>query len=415
MGHSSNPLFGDAVRSALSELEGVQPIPEPLQVVERLKRVLAADVAREAAALFALRLRARAKYPGHVPSYMTRRGLEQASAGPVADERARRVLATLPGALTLDATCGIGADVLALARHGRASATRVVAADHDPHLAACVRANLDAAELPGHALVADALRPALRPEVVLLDPDRRVGERRSLDPERWSPTLSASIEVTERCTGACIKLAPAFDPTLLKEPARLPHGSTLRWVSLAGELAEVALWTGALADAEDSASARPGRVAVCLDRRGGRAELRGEAEEVTALAPADLDRVAWLAEPDPAIIRAGLIGTVCRTEGLRPIAPESAYLGGDTPPRSPFVRAWRVLGSSSTDPKRVRALLGEHDVGPLTVKKRGHPDDAATLARRLRGPGTRRGLLAIGRLERGHRAFLLQEQAEGTS
>jgi hypothetical protein len=71
-----------------------------------------------------------------------------------------------------------------------------------------------------------------------------------------------------------------------------------------------------------------------------------------------------------------------------------------------------VLGSVALDRRRVRALLGEHDVGPLTVKKRGHPDSAEALARRLRGPGRRPGLLAVGRLERGHRAWLLDEASE---
>jgi hypothetical protein len=73
-----------------------------------------------------------------------------------------------------------------------------------------------------------------------------------------------------------------------------------------------------------------------------------------------------------------------------------------------MLRSWRVLETSALDPKRVRAMLRRHDVGPLTVKKRGHPDDAQTLARRFKGSGEKHGLLAVARLEKGHGALLLE-------
>ena len=53
-------------------------------------------------------------------------------------------------------------------------------------------------------------------------------------------------------------------------------------------------------------------------------------------------------------------------------------------------------------------MLARHGVGPLTVKKRGHPEDAARLAKRLRGKGERPGLLVITRLENGHHAYLVR-------
>jgi hypothetical protein len=66
-----------------------------------------------------------------------------------------------------------------------------------------------------------------------------------------------------------------------------------------------------------------------------------------------------------------------------------------------------VLGAAALDPKRVRRMLGALDIGPITVKKRGHPDPAEDLARRLAGPGTRHGLIAVVRLDIGHLALAL--------
>jgi hypothetical protein len=55
----------------------------------------------------------------------------------------------------------------------------------------------------------------------------------------------------------------------------------------------------------------------------------------------------------------------------------------------------------------VRRMLGALDIGPITVKKRGHPDPAEELARRMAGPGSRHGLVAVVRLDIGHFAVAL--------
>jgi hypothetical protein len=185
-------------------------------------------------------------------------------------------------------------------------------------------------------------------------------------------------------------------------------GALLRWVGLDGELGELTLVLGA------AAGGRAGvREAVRLTSAGEVHALDdGERAEPRDVEPLDEDaaaRIAWLCEPDPAAIAAGLVPRLCREQGLAPVAPRIAYLGGGAPPASPFLRAWPVLATSSADPRRVRAMLDEHDVGPVTVKKRGHPDDAATLARRFAGRGARRGLVAVARTARGHRAWLLGE------
>ena len=57
-------------------------------------------------------------------------------------------------------------------------------------------------------------------------------------------------------------------------------------------------------------------------------------------------------------------------------------------------------------------MLREHDIGSLQVRKRGHPDRAEVLERRLRGKGRRRGHLAVARLEDGHAAYLLGPGSE---
>ena len=386
----------------------------PLEAVERLRRSLDPALARAAAELYDLRRRAGTKLVRAERLLLTRRGLEQASHRHVAAARAERIAAhvreELPGAWVLDATAGLGGDALALAEAGIG---RLVAADRDATVVRLLRANLVAQGHAARAVRAAAEHPAVRADILVLDPDRREPEtgaagRRLGDPERWSPAWSHCAALLVRHRGGCAKLAPAVDVARLEATLPTDTRRTWQWVSLAGELKEVVLWTGALAR-----SAPGEREVLRVTRSGERLGWSACPRQARALDPGAARAIAWLAEPDPTVIRAGLIGALATLEGLFPLAPEIAYLGGARPSRSAFLRVFRVLGHAPLDRRRVRALLAHHDVGPLTVKKRGHPDDAETLARRLRGRGARPGVLVVARLADGHHAFLVAEQRSG--
>ena len=406
--------FRDEVLEALA---GLDPDLGTLAASAALRRLLPAPEAQAATRLHALRQRAEGKLPGAAGLLLTEKGLEQASHREVAAARARRVARHQPSrggrGVVFDATAGIGGDSLALVEAG----LRMVAADADCHTARLLAANLRRAGHGGRVLVARAEHPPVDADWLLLDPDRRPAgreegpansrDRRTGRPERWSPPWEVCLGLAARVRGACLKLAPATDPARLAPavPASLPHA--WQWVSLRGELKELTLWTGELAETEGD----PGRREVlALDGRGGMAERRGEPVEVEALPAEAAAAVRWIAEPDPALIRSGLLGLVARDEGMAPLGPGLAYLGGTEAPRSPLLAAFEVLDEAPLDRRRVRAMLALHGIGPLTVKRRGHPDDAQTLAKRLRGSGRERGLLVVARLERGHRAYLVRRR-----
>lgn len=386
---------------ALRALDDLDPRLSGLALVEELRRRVPPEEARAAAELCELRRSALDRLADAPRLLLTRKGLEQASDRRVAAARAARLARLAPGRLVLDATAGVGSDALALLARG----VRVLAADRDPCAARCAAANLRA--LGCAVLRADALRPPLlRTEdaLLLIDPDRRAGrargEGRAGAPHEWEPPLAACLALERTFAGACLKLPPAFDPGRLD----LAPGRPLlaQWVSLAGELKEVALWTGVLAG--DGAGRRE---ALALDRAGAEARLAGEPLDCAALEDAEARAAPFIADPDPALVRSGLLGLLAQELGAHPLHPLSAYLGSEKPLVSPFLRSFRVLDAAPLDPRRVRRMLGLHDVGPVTVKKRGHPDPADKLARRLRGPGRQPGVLLLARLERSHHAFLV--------
>lgn len=126
--------------------------PGALALAARLRRDRDPGLVSAALTQAALRRRAAAKFGADAGvMYFTGEALEQATPGPVAAHRATRFrehgLSTV-----VDLGCGIGGDLVALARAGIA----VTGVDRDPLRVAIARANLAALGLPGEVRAGDA-------------------------------------------------------------------------------------------------------------------------------------------------------------------------------------------------------------------------------------------------------------------
>ena len=386
-----------AVEEALEE---VGALADPLRRSEALRKRLGPRLGRLAAEQAALRERAGERFPSGWLRWLTRRGLEQSTREAAARARARRIARVAAGCTVFDGTSGLGADARAVSEMG----IRIVAADRDPTVARCAQANLRAPGRRSLAVIADAARPPLRLDASLflvIDPDRRAEGGRELDPERWSPPLSTVLALAERFLGACIKRSPAFDMGWLGLEGA--SRGLAQWVSDRGELCEMNLWTGVGAGAEAGL-----REAVALGPQGTATRLVG----VPIPAASPLSEISsenfWLFDPDPAVVRSGLVGNLAREHGLAGLDPHLAYLTGPGPVSTPLAKSWRVLDTVPADARRVRESLSRLGFGPVEVRKRGHSEPAEALAASFRGRGARRGLVAVARTERGHLAFVLE-------
>ena len=235
--------------------------------------------------------------------------------------------------------------------------------------------------------------------MALFDPDRRSEGRRLAHPDDWSPSLSIALELCRKAGLGCIKLPPGLDPsaTALGGAADV----TLEWVSLDGELRELAAWVGPWSFAGSQ------RRAVALRRSGEREECAGDGR-TAGPSPSPLVAGALLVEFDPALRLAGLAPEHGTRHGLEPIEDDAGFWTGTAEERIPLARRWKVLEVLPMDRKRVRATLRARGIGPLTVKTRGVRENAQELARRLRGPGDLPGLLAVIRTTAGTIAALLE-------
>lgn len=347
---------------------GHSPAAE-LGLNNRLRQRYPASMVAAALELTELRTRARTKFDRADHLYLTREGLEQASAQIISAHRARRYT---PYRYVADLCCGIGGDLIALAP-GRDA----LAVDRDPlHLR---MAGLNAAVYGASAVrtrCEDVRASDLTGvEAVFVDPARRHGGKRDL--RESEPPLAWCLALAERIPAVGVKAAPG-----------LPHESVppdweLEFVSVGGDLKEAALWSPPLVTVERRATLLP----------DGHTLVSEPGPAVECLPPG-----AYLLDPDPAVTRAGLVEELARALGAWKLDPEIAFLSLDSPVTTPFARLLRIEESLPWNLKRLREVLRRFDVGAVDIRKRGSAVDVEDLRRRLKLTGNRRVTVALTRV-----------------
>ncbi|MAW60406.1 MAG: hypothetical protein CMJ94_06180 [Planctomycetes bacterium] len=366
---------------------------DPLAIQESFKGLFPKKVAEALGELRALRRRATYKFSQGLDMYFTRPLLEQASSESVAAYRARR-FADAGVKIVHDPCCGMGSDAIALARAG----LKVYASDKDE--VALHFAETNAAVYRAEGIqwsVADASEVIPPKGAIFLDPARRRGSRRIMDPNDWSPTPEHIGKLLEGRGAACLKLSPATDLEVLLE--LFPQPDEIEVISLKGEAKETLFWYGKLASGVE-------RRATCLP------DEESFAGPEHAQAPTG-EIGAHIYDPDPALIRAGLLGAFAEEHGLRTIDPEIAYLTGDQVVDSPFLSGLKVLGQESLDPRKMRKLLREFKVGTLRIRKRGIAERPGALEQRFlpKSFGDRTLTLVATRIGDRHVGFLAEPHA----
>ena len=291
-----------------------------------------------------------------------REAVEQASAGRVATWHAQRIP---PESRVLEIGCGCGGDSLALAHR----AANLIATDVDPVRAACAHVNLTTTgRASSRAIAGDGFEvlagDAAKADVVFVDPDRRAGGKRVLDPEGWRPPLSQLVELARGSRRVFVKAAPSLDPLDVAGVFRVAY------VSHDGECVEAFL---------ESPSERDDDVrAVLLPPDAPSIELSGDRGQAPSGAVGEA-----IYAIDPAAIRAHLLAELCTRHGLMLVDPEIAFATGPAGVRSPWLRGFRVMSSAPLRPVDVLAELRRLRPSSLRVHARGVAIGAQEMERRL--------------------------------
>ncbi len=104
---------------------------------------------------------------------------------------------------------------------------------------------------------------------------------------------------------------------------------------------------------------------------------------------------SYLYDPDPSLLRSGLLDSFASAHGLSRIAADVEYLTAARLIATPFLSAFEVRSVHPLDLKQVRRLVHEQNVGPLEIKLRGLDLSPEALRKQLRPRGSQPATLIL--------------------
>jgi hypothetical protein len=330
-----------------------------IRVLTALRKELTMTQAAAALETAILRKKAVEKFRDDAAKmFFTREALEQASDANI--RRYRAATFTLQDKVDsqtiLDICCSVGSDALAFALCNTRS--KVIGLDIDPVRIRMAQMNADALDIQNVEFCAADVRQGICDAgFVFFDPARRTEDgKRAFHVEHYEPPLSV-IQQWKHIQRMAIKLAPGVHLEQL-----VPYGGAVEFISVEGDLKEAVLWRG-------------------FGWQGARATLlvAGTAHHLT---PSEHATAAfgeprqWLCEPDPAVLRAGLVQSVAANLNGTMLDETIAYFTSAEKPIGKWAvwaRAWRIRDWMPFNLKKLISYLRAEGVGHVTIKKRGVP------------------------------------------
>jgi SAM-dependent methyltransferase len=370
-----NTTLGEA---ALQEASRLQPQEKDyLSHYQVLSRRFPPDIAHAALETAILRQEARVKFSQAKRMFFTRSALEQASSEVISFYRAKRFSGF---SRLLDLGCSIGSDALALAQYAP-----VVGIDRQLLRLALAQANISALKPahPVHFIQADLmdaipLKGNKDKWGAFFDPGRRTASRRIHTVREYQPPLGLLRQWLTDIPSLGVKISPGVNLAELTE-----YDAEVEFISLEGRLKEAVLWFGQLKTVARRATLLP----------IGLTMIPGETTEERLSEP-----LRYLYEPDPAILRAGLVTDLAAQLNAYRMDEEIAYLTSETARETPFARHWQIEDWFPFQLKRLRSYLRRHRVGHVVVKKRGSPLEPEKLVQQLKLTGDQQRVIILTHL-----------------
>lgn len=358
---------------------------EPLQRVTLLRKSFPQDIVPVLLELSELRHRAKAKFSRADAMFFDREALEQATSEEIARNRAGQFHG-LAGSIA-DLTCGNGGDMLALASQNDGSH---FACDISEARVRITQSNFEALcpdMLPDVTFRVAPADDYPQADAYFIDPSRRSMGSRSRHLTNMSPSIDLILALAHRAKTLAVKLSPA---TPDEELALL--GGRVEFISHKGECKEAVVWYG---------HAGPSSYRSANINGAYRINVSPATPD-----PQKSESLAYILEPDPAIIRAGLIPELCHEIDAAVMDPQIAYLTSESPVDSPFVATYEVLASLPLSVKTIKGALRELEIGQVDVKKRGVAQEVDDIRKQVKSDLPGRGVVILTRLGEKARAFI---------
>lgn len=333
-------------------LQAAETLPPTIKTIDRLAAEFGQEAAAWAVGQQTLREKGRTKFADSDQMIFTREGLEM-----TAHERVAAFHASLfePDTEVIDGTCGIGGDLIALAARGPASGF-----DLNQTALQCAGWNLSTHGLAAELHESSVMAEDWTGKNLWLDPARRSGSGRTLNPDSFQPTLTEILRKAESANQVWIKLTPLLIDEILES-----QNQGLIFVSHKGECVEALMQAG-------SQGGERFRRAYKVDE-GVWLEARPRPQ--SADEPSE-----WLYEADPAAIRSHCLGSF----GLHSLGGTPGWLTGSDIGPNPWLTPFQIHWQGAWREEAVREELKTAGASLATVKTRGVAIEPSTLLKKLR-------------------------------
>lgn len=351
-----------------------------------------------------LRKKAGQKFTRASRMFFTRRGLEQASGQRLAEYKASRFQSLK---IVADVCCGIGGDLLSLARRdhlgdSKTEVARTIGVEIDELTSLFARKNLEAYSL-GQDL-ADVRQIDFAEfdlsnlDGIHVDPDRRVQER-TVHGSRFLPSLPDVLQRLPSSCTAAIKVAPAtphagyFPPNVQRE-----------WLGDDRECKQQILWVGPETDKAGH------RTATHIGKQGEVSQISVLESESRPEVIVGKQILRYLYEPHAIVLAAQLNNVIGDRYGLQRFSADVVYLTGDEVVEDPLLTQFEVLAVLPLNLRKTQVFLNRLEVGEIEVKKRGIDDVTASQFKRLKLDGKQRATVLLTRLGRSRIAVIAKRR-----
>ena len=331
-----------------------------------------------------LQIKGKKKFPRAQQMKFNREGLAQASSKYVAEYRTWKMRQKLGDVQkSLDVGGGIGGDTIAMALRWK-----VLSVEINPTIMEMLKHNLQVYNVEKNVeyILGDILKllddtefqeKLVDIDCIFFDPSRRSEGKRTVKIEEYEPPLSIVEKLEHFSQNICVKIAPGDDLS------RIKYDCDAEVISYKGEVKEVVLWFGKFKTTANKkvilATKLPERITWIQ---------KSERYKVPLSKPKD-----YLYEPDPAFIKAHLIGDIAEIYNLSQLHEKVAYLTSDTYINTPILKCYHVLTYETLDYRLINRTLTTLNLGKVDLKTRGISVDLKSIQKSIHGKGKKRGLV----------------------
>jgi len=291
-----------------------------------------------------------------------------------------------------DLCCGNGIDLLHLA----AGKKQVFAVDLDENTLKTAKYN--SSEFSNIEFIlgkAEDFNEAV--DAIFIDPDRRTDSIRTVRVDNMSPALSDILQLRSITSNIAIKLSPATDYSSIK----LVDTHTFEFISEDGVLKEILL---ILLCFGDLATQNVTRKAILLPDG---IHLSNSDSSIPVVGIQE-----FIFEPDPAVIRAGLVQELGSEIGYSLIDNHLALLTGKQAVFNNFGSTYKTITSFPYDLKMLHKYCRQQQIGELVIKTRGFPITVEKFRHNLKLNGKQKAILFIIRLGDDHEMIIAERSTK---